>query len=127
MSANETDNPFIRTQAKAVGLFERIIAGLHQELIAMGTQKKKRGTPGKGEADAIERRRTRIETEIEWCQRYRMGAMRDIGIPVSTIAVMVGRTLDDVEMAIRLVQYDRIPSYLEPVIAAGKDIEPTKH
>jgi len=127
MSAIETDNPFIRTQAKAVGLFERIIAGLHQELIAMGTQKKKRGRPSVDEADWIERRRTRIENEIEWCQRYRMEAMRDIGIPVSTIAVMVNRELEAVELAIRLVQYDRIPSYLEPVIAAGKDSEPTKH
>lgn len=124
---NATNDPFIRAQAGAVGLFERLITGLHQEISALGKREKKRGRPSPDEADWIERRRASIEKEIEMCQRYRMEAMRDIGIPVSTIAVMVDRSMEDVEQAIRLAQYDRIPSYLESVIAAGEDIEPTKH
>lgn len=121
------NDAYFQAQARAVGLFERLITGLHQEINALGTRKNKRGRPSVDEAEWIERRRTGLEKEIEMCQCYRMHAMRDIGIPVPTIAVMVSRPVDAVEAAIRLVQYENIPSHLEPVIAAGKDIEPTKH
>ena len=124
---NTVNDPFIQAQARAVGRFERLISGLHQTLNALGTGPKQRGRKSLDEADWIEGRRKHLEKEIEWCQRYRMEAMRDIGIPVPAIAIMVGRTVDEVELAIRLVQYDKIPPHCEPIIAAGKDIEPTKH
>lgn len=112
LQSPEAFEKYQQFQAEAIGTYESVIANLRAKIDDLKKRAKRIGRPTKGEAEYVSRTINDLEAYVVQFEYKRMECMRNVGIPIPTIAAMVRKTIEEVEEGIRIAQYESIPDVL---------------